>query len=117
MGSIGGMLGLNGGAGGTGFSTNAGVNQGQIDTAYGGVQKGMQRQEDLLAALQRQGGVGHQSQVYDQFQGVANGTGPNPAQAMLNQSTGQNVANQAALMAGQRGAAGNVGLMARQVGQ
>jgi hypothetical protein len=32
-------------------------------------------------------------------------------------NTGQNVANQAALMAGQRGAAGNVGLMARQAAQ
>jgi hypothetical protein len=36
---------------------------------------------------------------------------------MLNQATGTNVANQAALMAGQRGASGNVGLMARQAAQ
>lgn len=50
------------------------------------------------------------------MQGVANGTGPNPAQAMLAQQTGQNVSNQAALMAGQRGAGANAGLMARQAG-
>ena len=36
---------------------------------------------------------------------------------MLAQSTGANTANQAALMAGQRGAGANVGLMARQAGQ
>lgn len=38
------------------------------------------------------------------------GQGPNPAQAALNQATGQNVAAQSALMAGQRGAGANVGL-------
>ena len=36
---------------------------------------------------------------------------------MLNQATGTNVSNQAALMAGQRGASQNVGLIARQAGQ
>lgn len=44
----------------------------------------------------------------------AQGQGPNPAQAMLNQATGKNVANQAALMASQRGASANPALMARQ---
>lgn len=44
----------------------------------------------------------------------AQGQGPNPAQAMLAQSTGNNVANQAALIAGQRGGGANAGLMARQ---
>lgn len=51
------------------------------------------------------------------YQDIAQGRGPNPAQAALNQATGQNVANQAALMAGQRGAGANVGLMARQAAQ
>ena len=45
---------------------------------------------------------------------VASGQGPNPAQAMLANATGANVANQAALMASQRGAGANAGLMARQ---
>lgn len=45
------------------------------------------------------------------------GIGPNPAQAQLQQSTAANTANQAALMAGQRGASQNVGLLARQAGQ
>ncbi len=61
--------------------------------------------------------LSQQQGTANQLQGIANGTGPNPAQAALNQSTGQNIANQAALMAGQRGAGANVGLMARQAAQ
>lgn len=48
---------------------------------------------------------------------MAAGRGPNPAQAMLANTTGANVANQAALMAGQRGAGQNVGMIARQAAQ
>ena len=94
-----------------------GANQGQIDTAYNQTQEGIQKQRDLVAALQAQNGIGNQSSVFNQLQGVASGQGPNPAQAMLNNATGANVANQAALMAGQRGASQNAGLMARQIGQ
>lgn len=47
----------------------------------------------------------------------SHGEGPNPAQLMLNQQTGNNIASQSALMAGQRGAGTNAGLMARQIGQ
>jgi len=66
----------------------------------------------LDPALQAQ-----QAAFVNALQGQVAGTGPNPAQAMLAQNTGANVANQAALMAGQRGAGANVGLMARQAGQ
>lgn len=130
MGSIGGLIGTAGGAAGSGFSGPEGAsivnptNAGQISSAYTGVQNSQQAQQNLVAALQGQNGLGNQSQVFNQLQGtagqyqnIANGTGPNPAQAALNQATGQNVANQAALMAGQRGAGSNVGLMARQVAQ
>lgn len=117
MGAIGGLVGLSGGNSGTGYSTPSGTNSGQLQTAYTGAQNAMTGQQGLLTALQGQNGLQNQSQVYGQLQGIANGNGPNPAQAMLNQSTGQNVANQAALMAGQRGAASNVGLMARQAAQ
>jgi hypothetical protein len=123
MGAIGGILGLNGGAAGSGFAAPSGVNNpqvlqpGQLQGSYNGTQSSLEQQQALLNAIQAQNGLKNQSQVYNQLQGVANGTGPNPAQAMLNQATGQNVANQAALMAGQRGAAGNVGLMARQAAQ
>lgn len=117
------MLGLSGGAAGTGFAgpANSGVinptDAGQISGAYNNVQDSMASQRALLSALQAQNGLGNQTQVYNQLQGVANGTGPNPAQAMLAQSTGANVANQAALMAGQRGASANSGLIARQAAQ
>jgi hypothetical protein len=70
------------------------------------------------SALQAQQALAaQQANTAAQYQNIANGTGPNPAQAALNQSTGQNVANQAALMAGQRGAGANVGLLARQAAQ
>lgn len=120
MGAVGGMLGLSGGVGGTGIGgpqmvhIDNPVNQGQIDTSYTGVQNSLQSQQQLMQALQAQNGIQNQSNVYNQLQGVAAGTGPNPAQAMLANATGANVANQAALMAGQRGAGSNVGLMARQ---
>lgn len=78
---------------------------------------GIQGQQDFVNALQGQNGIANQSSVYNQFQDVANGKGPNPAQAMLAQQTGQNIASQAALMAGQRGSGANAGLIARQAGQ
>lgn len=120
---MGGFLGIGEGAGGTDFAAPAmpnliqPVTQDQVSGAYTGVQGGLKAQQDLLAALQAQHGIQNQSDVYGQLQNVAAGKGPNPAQAMLNQQTGQNVANQASLMAGQRGAASNVGLMARQAAQ
>lgn len=117
MGAVGGLLGLNGGSGGTGFSTPSGTSGQQLGTAYTGVQNSMSGQADLLRAMQNQNNLQNQSNVYNQLQGVVSGQGPNPAQAMLNQATGTNVANQASLMAGQRGAGANVGLMARQAGQ
>jgi hypothetical protein len=123
MGSIGGLLGTAGGAGGTGFAgpqqaaiTNPVTGQ-QINQAYSGVQNAQTQQGNLLSALQAQNGLGNQSQVYNQLQGIVNGTGPNPAAAQLAQATSANTANQAALMAGQRGASQNVGLIARQAAQ
>ena len=102
MGAVGGLLGIGGGSGGTGFNANqSGTNPQQLQTAY----------------TNANNAVANQQQVYGQLQNVAAGQGPNPAQAMLNQSTAGNVANQAALQAGQRGAAQNVGLIARQAGQ
>ena len=87
---------------------------GQANTAYDQTQSGLAQQQAFLQALQAQNGTGNQSSVFNQLQGVANGTGPNPAQAQLAQATGANTANQAALMAGQRGSGANVGMLARQ---
>jgi len=119
----------------------------QVQQQYQNAQQGYAQQQKLLQALQGAGGIQgqadalQQQQAFNQalgaqqglqtqagavagLQGVAGqlgqvaaGGGPNPAQAMLAQSTGANVANQAALMAGQRGANANVGLMARQAAQ
>lgn len=87
------------------------------NSAANGVSSGLGAQQNFAQALQAQNGINNQSNVYNQLQGVANGTGPNPAQAQLAQATGTNVANQSALMAGQRGAGSNVGLIARQAAQ
>lgn len=69
-------------------------------------------------------GYGNFQNIQGQQQALANtlgqqaqGQGPNVAQNQLNATTGQNTVNQAALMASQRGAGGNVGLMARNAGQ
>lgn len=123
MGAIGGLLGISGGAAGTGFAAPQAANitnptdATQISNSYTGTQSALQQQQSLLNALQGQNGIQNQSNVYNQLQGVANGTGPNPAQAQLAQATGANTANQAALMAGQRGSGANAGLIARQAAQ
>lgn len=135
MGAIGGLFGASGGANGTGYGAPAAADlqrsTGQTEQSYTQNQDALAQQQRLLNAIQAQGGLQNQSNVYGrmgalgatndalygQLQGIAAGQGPNPAQAMLNQKTGENVANQAALMAGQRGAGANVGLMARQAAQ
>lgn len=114
MGAVGGLLGTAGGLGGTGFNAPSGTDSGQVKQAWQGTQGAIDQQNSLLNALKAQNGLQNQSNVYGQLQNVVSGQGPNPAQAQLAQATGANVANQAALMAGQRGAGANVGLMARQ---
>lgn len=116
MSFIGSMFDDSKGAGFQGQSTpiTYGANGQQAGTAYDQTQQGLAQQQAFMQALQGQNGIGNQSSVFNQLQGVANGTGPNPAQAMLNQQTGNNISQQAALMAGQRGAGANAGLLARQ---
>lgn len=60
---------------------------------------------------------GQQQQLAQLLAAESQGQGPNPAQAQLAQNTGQNVANQGALMASQRGAGANPALIARQAAQ
>lgn len=92
--------------------------------AYNQAQQSLQQQRSLVDQLRAQQGIQNQNDVYSQQQGLAQqlglqaqGGGPNPALAQLAQSTGANTANQAALMAGQRGSNQNVGLLARQAAQ
>lgn len=126
MSFVGGMLGIGGGNQGASFHAQQAdilqpANVGQANEAYGQANSGINQQQAFLNALQAQNGIGNQANVFqqqqglaNQLQGIANGTGPNPAMAQLNNATGANIANQAALMAGQRGAGSNVGLLARQ---
>lgn len=100
---------------------NPGVNPDQAQQQFAEQNQIFKQQQDFINAINAQGGLQNQSQVFAQQQALANqlqqnalGQGPNPALAQLAQATGQNTANQAALMAGQRGAGANVGLIARQ---
>ncbi len=118
----------------------SGTSVDDVRNAQAGVGNSLQSQQALLQALQGQGGLNQQNALAGQlaqangigtqnraisglentagmYSNIAQGRGPNPAMAMLNQQTGQNVANQAALMAGQRGAGANAGLLARQAAQ
>lgn len=133
MGAIPGLLGINGGANGTGFSgpENAqilqGVNTGDARWQYDQATAGVQQQQRLLEALQMQGGLQNQNAQYGNLNNIAgqqlqtgnlygnlwSGIGPNPAQRQLAQNTAANVANTGAMMAGQRGASQNVGLVGR----
>lgn len=101
-----------------------GVDQSLLGTAYNQDQDSMDRQKQFVNALGAQNGLGNQQDVFGmqrnlagQLQNIGNGTGPNPALAQLNQATGQNIAAQGALMAGQRGASANSGLLARLAAQ
>lgn len=105
------QLAANNGAGNLGQVYGQGQQlQGQLAGA-----NAVQNQSQALASQQQL--AQQQQATAGQYQNIANGTGPNPAQAMLNNATGANVAQQASLMAGQRGAGANVGMMARQAAQ
>lgn len=115
-GGIAGLLGAGGGAGGTGFEVPSGTDAAQINNSYNRNQTALDAQGNLVNTLapQAANAVGAQNVLAGQYANQALGQGPNVAQNALAQSTGANVANQAALMAGQRGAAANPALMARQ---
>ena len=118
-GGIAGLLGSAGGLGGTGFTANSGTSAQQINQAYNQNQAALTDQGTLATTLAPQAAtaVGSQNVIAGQLANEANGNGPNVATNVLNQATGANVANQAALMAGQRGAGSNVGLFERQNAQ
>lgn len=126
-GSVGGTLGgvTNGLYNGLGLNNTYGavapelmqpVTEQQARDAYARAQAALDQQNAFLQALQAQGtqGMGSQTALGQMLMDQAQGKGANPAQAMLSNATGANVANQAALMAGQRGASANPGLIARQ---
>lgn len=95
----------------------SGTNQGQLVNSYSATQEALENQNNLAnqAVPGATQASNAQSALSNQLGAQALGQGPNPAQAALNQSTGQNIAAQAALQASQRGAAANPGAVAAQV--
>lgn len=98
---------------------NPGTNTAQLNNAYTNVNNALNAQVGIANQLNPQvpSAVQQQQMLANQYTAMTKGEGPNPAQAQLNQATGANVAAQAALMAGQRGAGANAGLIARQAAQ
>jgi len=117
LGGIGGLLGGIFGGGPPLPNITDPVTGQQITDAQGKVIATQEQLNNFASTLQGVNGVQNQQAVLQNLQQVAAGRGPNPALAQLAQTTGQNIAAQQALQAGQRGAAGNVGLIARQAGQ
>lgn len=97
----------------------AGTDATQLGTAYTGVQGALGQQGAVTGILNNglRSGATAQQNLAQMYFNQANGAGPNPAQAELNQATGQNIAQQAALVAGTRGGATNAGLIARENAQ
>lgn len=118
-GAIGSLLGGNSSFQASAAPIQQGTNGAQLNQAYSGAQSGLQQQQGLTNTLTPgvAQGANVQSQVEQQLLAEGQGKGPNPAQAALNQSTGQNIAQTAALMASQRGAGANAGATAANAAQ
>lgn len=117
--AIGNALGTNNNFQAAAAPIQQGTNAAQLNQAYSGAQGALGTQAGLTSTLNNQLGQGAnaQSQLENMYLQQAQGQGPNPALAQLNQTTGQNIAQQAALAAGQRGAGANAGLIASQNAQ
>lgn len=119
LGTMNQIVGLNNNYRANAANIQQGTNAAQLNQAYTGVQGSLENQGNLVNTLTPQAStaVGNQNFLADQYGAMARGEGPNPAQNQLNEATQKNVANQAAMMAGQRGSSANAGLMARQAAQ
>lgn len=125
MGMIDSLVGANSGnTGGAGLNYQAGaadlirpVSEEQQKADYQRALESLNQQQQFISATAAQNGLANQASAYNQLQNYANGQGPNPALAQLQMATGQNSANQAAMMAGQRGASQNPALIARMAAQ
>lgn len=119
LGAVNGFLGTNDNFQAGAAAIQNGTNTQQLNSAYGQTQGALNQQSMLANTLNPQAAsaVSEQNALAQEYAQIAAGGGPNPALAQLNQTTGQNVANTTAEMAGQRGASSNVGLIARQAAQ
>jgi hypothetical protein len=93
------------------------VNSNMIKQSYNEMLDAKETIQEAVGGLEAQNSFGKQNDVYNALAQIAQGMGPNPATALLNQQTGQNNAAQAALMAGQRGVSANPALASRQIAQ
>jgi hypothetical protein len=118
-GAIGSVLGTNSNFQASGANINQGTNTAQLNQAYSGAQNALGQGNNLTNTLNPgvTQGANTQNTLTQQLQNEALGKGPNPAQTALNQNTGQNIAQQAALAASTRGAGANAGLVAQNAGQ
>lgn len=115
FGALGDFLGINNHFKPSGAELQQGTNTAQLNNSYQGAQGALGQAENLNNALNPgvSQGVNSQGFLTSQLQNQALGIGPNPSQAALNQNTGQNIAQQAALAASVRGAGSNAGLIAQ----
>lgn len=113
MGFVGNLF---GGSSGMGWQPERAASPEQAQQLYQQQQQKLAQQQAFTQALMAQtpGAIGAQQQILGQLQQQAQGLGPSVARRQLAETTGQNVAQTAALMAGQRGAGANAGLIARQ---
>jgi len=113
MGFIGSLFGS---STGMGFEPERAASPEQAELLFKQQQQALQRQRAFATALgaQTPQAIANQQMLANQLAQATQGVGPSVAQSQLAQATGQNIAAQQALMAGQRGASANVGQMARQ---
>jgi hypothetical protein len=106
------------GSKGTGWEPQRAASLEQAQQLYGQTQEQLQKQREFTQALMGQvpGALGAQRDLASLYQQQMAGTAPSVAKAQLDEATRQNAARTAAMMASQRGAGANVGLMARQAG-
>lgn len=108
-----GALGMNAGY----ANTTPGTSAGQLNTAYTNATNAANQQVGLQNTLipQAATAANNQNTVAAQELAMTEGQGPNPAQNQLATATGTNVSNEAALLAGQRGAGANPGMAGRNI--
>lgn len=111
IGTINGALGLNDKFNAGSAQITPGTNTAQLNDAYTNAQTGITNQTNLVTQTQPGVTQGLQTQglLSQALLNQANGIGPNPAQSALNQATGQNIKQQAALAANTRGTGSNAG--------
>jgi hypothetical protein len=106
------------GSSGMGWEPERAASAQQAQQQYQQAQDALQRQREFTQAIMGQlpGALAGQQQVSNLYQQQLAGVAPSVAQKQLAQTTGENVAQTAALMASKRGASANAGLVGRQAG-